>query len=200
MRGVSNYRIQFSVAADAYASVYETSENKIKFLKNIDKDSTASEIAELEQEKVNAKERALALLNRSLEVMPQNKVPFGRVMPYYVGSYYAVEAYDKGDALAIAAANAYKEELDYYLDVDAKFSKSMLDDALNAMRSIFTIYNMTTAYDTPNSELKTSLETDINFYISSFEAKKKEFRNADAIGQYNSTVGRFISGIQSQQQ
>ena len=199
MRGIANYRIQFSIAADAYANDYEVAANKIKFLTDIDKDSTASEIEKLEQEKAEAKEKAVTLLNRSLEVMPQNKVPFGRVMPYYVGTYYAVEAFDEGDALAVAAIEAYKEELDYYLDVQAEFSKTMLEPAMNAFRSIFTIYNMATAYDTPNSDLKTNLEADINFYVSAFEGKKAEFREADGIGQYNSTIGRFISNIKGQQ-
>ncbi len=199
MRGVSNYRIQFSIAADAYANDYEVAGNKIKFLKDIDKDSTASEITKLEEERKIAKEKAEALLDRSLEVMPQNKVPFGRVMPYYVGTYYAVEAFDKGDALAIAAAEAFKEELDYYLDVDAEFSKTMLEDALNALRSVFTIFNMTTAYNTPNTDLKENLEADINFYASAFESKKREYKEVGAMGTYNSTIGRFISGVQAQQ-
>lgn len=197
-RGVSNYRIQFSIAADAFATEYETADRKIEFLKNIDKDSTASEITKLEVEKTNAKTKATALLDRSLKVMPQHKIPFGRVIPYYVGNYYAVGANDKGDSLSIIAVSAYKEELDYYLDVEAEYSKTMLESALNAFRSIYTIYTMTSIYKATNEELKSSLETDINYYIDAFEAKKPEYKAEDAVGTYNGTIGHFINGLKQQ--
>ena len=200
MRGVSNYRIQFSIAADAFASDYEIAGNKINFLQNIDRDSASAEISKLEKEQSEAKEKVVALLNRSLEVMPQHKVPFGRVIPYYVGSYYTVEAFEEGDALAKAAVEVYKEELDYYLDVDVEFSKSMLGDALNALRSIFTIYNMTTSYNPENKDFASSLEVDINFYVGAFDDKKAEYAAIDALGTYNAKMGRFISGIKGQQQ
>ncbi|MDX1349633.1 MAG: DUF2723 domain-containing protein [Putridiphycobacter sp.] len=198
-RGVSNYRIQFNILADAYASDYEEANRKIDFLKKIDKDSTAAEVSKLEAIKAESKEKVISLLDKSLEVMPQHKIPFGRVMPYYVGNYYAVEAYDQADALALAAVEAYKEELDYYLAVDAEFSKSMLEDALNAFRSIHTIFTMANIYNSKNEELKANLEADINYYVGAFESKKSEYKKAEGVGIYNSTMGAFIDRIRQQQ-
>ena len=198
-RGVSNYRIQFNIAADAFAADYEKAKQKVEFLNKIDNDSTSSEVAVLESEMAEAKAKSVALLDRSLEMIPQHKVPFGRVIPYYVGNYFAVEANEKAEALAKSAVAAYKEELDYYLAVDAEHSKSMLEDALNALRSMHTIYTMTNIYESKDEQLKTDLDADMNYYISAFESKKSEYKRADAVGIYNSTVGGFCNRIRQQQ-
>jgi len=198
-RGVSNYRIQFNIAADAFASDYETAKQKVDFLTNIDKDSTAGELKNLEAQMAEAKMKVESLIDRSLEVMPQSQVPFGRVIPYYVGNYFAVGSNEKGEALAIAAVNAYKEELDYYLAVDADFSASMLENALAAFRSIHTIYTMAGIYKIENQELLDNFTADINYYIDAFRNKKSEYKLAEKVGVYNGTIGAFIDRISQQQ-
>lgn len=198
-RGVSNYRIQFNILADAYASDYEEAERKLDFLKNVDKDSVASEIKSLEAIMAESKEKVESLIDYSLQRMPQSQVPFARVIPYYVGNYLAVNSNEKGAALAMAAVDAYKEELDYYLSVDAEFSKSMLDDALSAFRGIHTITTMMSIYKVDNAELLSNLEADLNYYMQAFESKKPEFSRIKAAGIYNSTIGAFIQRISQQQ-
>ncbi len=199
-RGVSNYRIQFSVLADAYAEDYDMANRKLDFFKNIDGDSASVEMEKLEAIKAEAKEKIISLFNRALEVMPSHKVPFGRLIPYYVSGYLSVEAFEEGEALAAEAMSAYEEELDYYLDVDAEFSKSMLEDASNVLRSMLTIYqSVNVVYTSTNEALKTRIENSVQKYMMAFESKKNEYRKADALNAYNGTVGGLINQFTRQQ-
>ena len=58
---------------------------------------------------------------------------------------------------------------------------------------------MVNIYESKDVELKADLEADINYYVSAFESKKSEYKKADAVGIYNSTVGGFLERIRQQQ-
>ena len=194
-RGINNYRIQFSVLADAYAETYQIAQQKIEFLSNVNSDSVSTEVEKLKAEQALAKERVVELLNRSLELMPQHKVPFGRIIPFYVGSYYAVGAVEEGDKLAVQLLDALEEELDYYLDVDPEFGGSMLEEASAVYRSMFTIYQTTNMYKSENEELKTRLDTNVKKYMAEFQNRKSAYQRAGYLKNYNSTIGGFLNQI-----
>ena len=197
-RGINNYRIQFSVLADAYASEYENAQRKLDFIYQVDKDSTSAEIDKLKALQVETKEKVVTLLNKSLEVMPPHQVPYGRIMPYYIKEYYSVGAVEEAEKLAIDVLDVFEEELDYYLHVDAEFSGSMLEEASSIYRGIFTIFQtVSIVHKTTNEELSTRLENDVQQYMEAFEAKKKEYREVNRLGTYNATIGAFINQITS---
>ncbi len=197
-RGINNYRIQFSVLADAYASEYETAQRKLDFLTQIDQDSVSDEVLRLKATQAESKEKVVELLNKSLEMMPPNKVPYGRIMPYYIREYYAVGAVEEAERLAADVLTSYEEELDYYLDVDAEYGGSMLEDATSVYRGIFTIFQTATILNkTENTELSQRLENDVQNYMRAFEEKKPEYRAAGSLATYNGTIGAFIGQITS---
>lgn len=195
-RGVNNYRIQYSVLADAYLEEYELAQRKMEFISQIENDSATAEIESLMAIQKNNKEKVIALIDKSLEMIPPHKVPHGRIMPYYVDAYYGVGEIEKAEKLCGEVLASYEEELDYYLDVEEEFSGSMLEDALSVMRGLFTLYQRTVIINKSENEiLATQLESDVQKYIEAFSAKKNAFKKAGYLGIYNSTVGGFIGQI-----
>jgi len=198
-RGINNYRIQFSVLADAYSEEYERADQKINFIKGIENDSLSDEVKKLKEEQKIAKEKVIALMDRSLEIMPSHKVPYGRIMPYYVGAYYSVGAIEDAENLALDLFETYQEELDYYLDVDVQFSAGMLDDATAAFRSIFTLYQtVNMRYKSDNEELKAKLDEAVNSYMAEFRKKRRDYKAINRLKSYDSTIGNFIMQITGQ--
>ncbi|MCG8576564.1 MAG: DUF2723 domain-containing protein [Flavobacteriales bacterium] len=190
-RLTNNYRVQFSVLADAYAEEYEESRAWIEYLENLP-DSTVDEnmviakpdipgvpnyirdvkVGDIPDEISLAKavmnesqKKVTEVLNKSFEVMPHENVPFGKVMPSYITTYYMVGDEENAEKYSLIMMDLFEEEMTYYLDVEPEFSGRMIDDMFSAYRGIFSIYQASQVYGT-NEDFKLQIETRFNTQTS----------------------------------
>ncbi|MBD3638081.1 MAG: DUF2723 domain-containing protein [Crocinitomicaceae bacterium] len=174
-RLTNNYRVQFSVLADAYVEEIEDAQNKIDILnqvkmQDIDPEQEIktpygsfrpidvdSELAKAQEVIDSNSVKVTAVLDRCFEVMPEFNVPFGRVMPSIVSAYFAAGNEENGKQYCDRTLDVYEEDLDYYLSVDPEFSALMIQDMFDTYRGVFSLYQAVTLYssDTDYQDLVT---------------------------------------------
>ncbi len=79
--------------------------------------------------KEGRKEDARAILDLSLQKMPDRNVPFNRVLLPTVEAYYQVGDTGKANALAEKIYDVMEEQLAWYLSLDARFQRGLSKDA-----------------------------------------------------------------------
>ncbi len=159
-RLTNNYRVQFSVLADGYNEKIEDLEQRIGVMKQIQSQGTntdsdipirtpigdfipsqvVTELEDAEMKITDYKAKMTEVLNKSFEVMPHENVPFGKVIPSYVSTYYAAGNEEKAQLYSDKMLVLFEEELDYYTSLDPKFSALMIDDMYGVYRGIFGLY------------------------------------------------------------
>jgi hypothetical protein len=168
-RLTNNYRVQFSVLADAYGSSIEKNQQKIDFMKQIEGQGAdlltadipiqtplgefvpsriGADMKKAEAEIAEAQLKITEVINKSIEVMPHHNVPFGKVFPSYVSAYYVGGNEAKAQEYSDTMFALFEEEMNYYLDVDPKFSSNMIEDMYSAYRSIFSLYQASAVFGT----------------------------------------------------
>ena len=165
-RLTNNYRVQFSVLADAYVEEIEQSRQKIDMLKQIKaQEGPLDQVvktplgdftrADADKEIVKAQTiidenslRVTEVLNQGMAVMPEFNVPIGRVMPSYVSSYFAAGDEENGKKYCDRSMEIYEQDIEYYLSVDPKFSSLMVQDMFDTYRSVFSLYQAVSVYST----------------------------------------------------
>lgn len=211
-RLTNNYRVQFSVLADAYVEEYENVSQTITMLESVDVNQLnptdtitlpsgkyvvselATEKQALEVQKDSLKSTVVSIINKSLVEMPTSKVPFDRIIPYYISAFYSVGAIDEGDKLTTEAIDAYQDEMDYYLSIDVQFSAGMLDDMYGVYRSLFTIYQLQSRPDA-NEEIAAKTADLISTYKMQIESKKGSIIEVVGSERFNSTFGAFFNQL-----
>jgi len=72
-------------------------------------------------------EKALQVLDRCMEIMPQETIPFNYFVMPIVEAYYKAGAFEKGNNIASALLKSYEVELAYYFSFSQK-KRGMIDD------------------------------------------------------------------------
>lgn len=172
-RLTNNYRVQFSVLADAYLEELELHEQMIGGMKQIIEspvppsdtlifptpigDFTVGQMPEQIKKSQaivdTCRIKIEQVLDRSMVVMPEYNVPYDKVFPSYIATYYAAGIEAKGEELSKKMIAIFEEELDYYLSVEPEFTATMVDDFFQAYRSMFSIYQSVNAYGTNDAHI-----------------------------------------------
>ena len=167
-RLTNNYRVQFSVLADAYLEEHDTHQQLITGMTNIiaappipdtsfayptpfgsfTLAQMPAQIKKSEAIVADCKVKIGEVLDRSMVVMPEYNIPYDKVFPSYVSTYYGAGLEAKGEELTTKMLVIFEEEIDYYLSVDPKFSATMIDDLFGAYRSVFSLYQAVNIYGT----------------------------------------------------
>ena len=165
-RLTNNYRVQFAVLADAYVEQIDQEKQKLEMLKQIQAQEGPEDqvvktpLGNFVRAEVNeeiAKSKAVIdsnkvfvtqVLDKSNEVMPEFNVPYGRVIPSYISSYYAVGDEEKARMYTDRMLELFQEDINYYLDIDPEFSSQMVQDIFDSYRGVFSLYQATQIYDT----------------------------------------------------
>jgi hypothetical protein len=166
-RLTNNYRVQFSVLADAYADSYDKNQQRIDIMKQIQSQGLPegnepirtpigdfipseipAEMAKAEAEMADDQAKISEVIDKSIEVMPHFNVPFGKVMPSYISSYYVAGNEEKAQLYSDKMFSLFGEEMDYYLDVDPAFSTGMIEDMYSIYRSMFSLYQASAVFGT----------------------------------------------------
>jgi len=72
----------------------------------------------------NKKDSAIKVLDRCLEIFPNNKIPFDIYMSPIPEIYYRAGAIAKGNKMVEVLAKVYEDNLNYYFSLPAKFSNN----------------------------------------------------------------------------
>lgn len=163
-RLTNNYRVQFSVLADAYVEENEDLQQRIGVMKQIqDRGVTGDELvrtplgdfipseipAEIEKAEQKIAENNIKIsevLDKSFAVMPHENVPLGKVVPSYISAYYAAGNEEKAQAYSNQMMELFEEELDYYAGLDPKFSSFLINDMYSTYRGIFGLYQASAVF------------------------------------------------------
>ena len=163
-RLTNNYRVQFSVLADAYSEQIEKETQKIQILNQIsgqdlpegqiiktpagefDPANVVVDLAQAQMVIDSNTIKATDVLDRSFIVMPEFNVPYGRVIPSYISTYYAIGNEEKAEFYTNQLLELYQSEIDYYLDIDAEFTALMISDMFDAYRGVFSLYQASQVY------------------------------------------------------
>jgi hypothetical protein len=201
----TNFRIQFSILADAYAELYEKSNQQIEVMKQIQAqqqpgenviktpvgDFIPSEIpGKMEQAKAlkqMAQEKIAVVLDSALAAMPHSNAPFDKVIPNYISAYYIAGEEKKAQELSNQIMALYKEEMDYYLSVEPEFSASMIDDMYSTYRSIFSVYQSSAIYGTDKAHQD---QVSDEFYAITDQVQ----RGLESIRRYSPSAENRIAG------
>lgn len=98
------------------------------------------------------KEKAVSALDKCLEVLPHENVPFNYFMLPVVEAYYKANENEKANKIVEILYNDYKEEMDYYLDMDNKYFKNVTQNAQQAIAILYRL-NLYTNQLYPQPEL-----------------------------------------------
>jgi tetratricopeptide (TPR) repeat protein len=73
-------------------------------------------------------EKALEVLDRSLEVMPDHNVPFDKLMVPIAENYYELGENEKANEITKIVFERYAEDFEYYMSLDPKFAVQLQQD------------------------------------------------------------------------
>lgn len=165
-RLTNNYRVQFSVLADAYLEEYELHQGRItgftqmmaspgdsaQVIKtpigDFKRSDLPNEIKKSEAIMADCKVKIKEVLDKSMIVMPEYNVPFDKVFPSYVSTYYAAGHEADAQALTTKMMAIFEEEINYYIGIEPEFTATMIDDFFGAYRASFSLYQAVNIYGT----------------------------------------------------
>ncbi|MFI3327656.1 MAG: DUF2723 domain-containing protein [Rikenellaceae bacterium] len=86
-------------------------------------------------------DKAVALLDRGLEVLPTSQLRYSanNTLPF-INAYYQAKEYEKGDALLLAYAENLKEYIEYYVTFDGFYGElttPILNDKLDELELVY---------------------------------------------------------------
>ena len=223
-RLTNNYRVQFSVLADAYGESYENNKQKVDILNQIQAqdfsenadqpirtpfgdflpDQIPGELKKAETEMEKDKARITEVLDKSAEVMPHFNVPFGKVFPSYVSAYYIGGNEEKAQLYSDQMFKLFEEEIDYYLSVGPKFSKGMMEDMFAAYRSIFSLYQASAVFGTDKDHQQIvsdnfyRITTNVQLGVEDIRKHCLDIKDGASLNRIETTFDAFFKRINGQ--
>ena len=225
-RLTNNYRVQFSVLADAYGAAIEKGQQKLEIMNQIEAktdredndapiktpigDFIPSKIpeqrAKVEAEIKDAMNKITEVISKSIEVMPHVNVPFGKVYPSYVSALYMADNQEMAEKYSDIMFELFGEEMTHYLNIDPKFSTYLLQDMYSSYRSLFSLYQTSKVFGT-NKDFQD--KTMNKFHVITAELQEgltrirlynvKE-KNTSAITQIENTFVPFFARVEQLEQ
>jgi len=120
---------------DSESQIY-MDENNLRMTNNLRLQfSNLAEELILEQKE----QKALEVLDKSLEVMPNHNVPFDKLMVPIAENYYELGENEKANEITKIVFDRYAEDFEYYLSLDPKFAVQLQQDlqiAYSVMRRL----------------------------------------------------------------
>ena len=101
-------------------------------------------------------EKAIKVLDKSLQVMPAENVPLNIFVLRYAQIYYRAGANDKGDQLVKKLADVYEDDLSYYFSLKGKWANAVERDMQQAIAVLQELGRITK--EAGRKELSTEME------------------------------------------
>jgi tetratricopeptide (TPR) repeat protein len=93
----------------------------------------------------NKKEKALKVLDKCVEVLPEHNVPYDFFMLPIAEAYYKCGAIDKANEIIRKLSGTYERELNYYFSLEDEY-RSVKNNAQRAMSILYRLVNVTQQY------------------------------------------------------
>lgn len=89
------------------------------------------------------KEKAVEVLDRAIELMPNENIPYNFFILPSVEAYYKMGEYEKANKIVKVLFEMYKQESEYYMSLDRDFYQQVKNDAQQAMSVLYRLSQLT---------------------------------------------------------
>ncbi len=113
--------------------------------------------------------KAIAVLDRCMELTPHEQIPFDHNILQIANAYYQCSQFEKANALVKSLSEICEEKLSYYLDQKNRFIASINDEILYNFQVLQNLVMITKNFN--QTELSDSLDSLTNQKYSVFTAK-----------------------------
>lgn len=141
-------------------------ENNIRMFSNLR--SSFGRLAEKLIEE-NKKDSAIMVLDRCMELFPDEKIPFNNTLLPVIRAYYHAEDIKKANVLVDSLSNKMYIELDYYFSIPEKYKsreKDITSELQLSMYILQELYRITTDYN--QTEKSKQIEDRFVIYMQQF--------------------------------
>lgn len=118
-------------------------------------------------------EKARAILDKSIEVMPNHNVPFDRLMLPIIENYYKIGDNEKANAILEIVFDRFAEDFEYYLSADVEQSMNLRQD-IQMSYAVLQRLNMFVTQMYPQEELRGKVSEKFTTLDKAFELKIQE--------------------------
>src|SRR6056297_787941 len=108
------------------------------------------------------KDSAIMVLNRCMELFPEETIPFNNTMLTVISAYYHAGNMEKGTQLAERLSNIMTEELDYYMVLSPKFKTGPRDINREIQTGLYVLQELYTI-TSKNNQLEVSKQIEQQF-------------------------------------
>ena len=110
------------------------------------------------------KEKAIEVLDQTMEAFPEHNVPFDIFSMYLAENYYMVDEFEKANYIVSVLADLFESNLDYYNSLEAKDLKLVENDRNQTMAVLQRLWYLTTV-QYPQEELGADLNNRFGVYF-----------------------------------
>nr|MBD3621908.1 tetratricopeptide repeat protein [Sunxiuqinia sp.] len=114
------------------------------------------------------KDSAIQVLNRSLELIPHEVVPYNYFSLQLAENYMAAGDVEKGRQVMQDIFNAYQQEMDYFLSLDSRFLVSIDEEIQRIMYFLREMSVITNQYEL--EDLSKEITASFNSYFQAYSA------------------------------
>jgi len=116
------------------------------------------------------KDSAIMVLNRCMELFPEETIPFNNTMLTVISAYYHAGNMEKGTQLAERLSNIMTEELDYYMGLSPKFKTGPRDINREIQTGLYVLQELYTITSKNNqSEVSKQIEQQFMKYMQQYQ-------------------------------
>ncbi len=154
---------------DSESPIY-MDENNLRMTNNI-----RLQFANLSEQLIteDKEEKALNVLDKCLEVMPNHNVPFDRLMVPIIQNYYRIGEDEKANAISEIVFEKYANEFEYFMSVDAEYAVRMQQDIQTSYAVLQRVHAFVTRLY-PQEGLKEKFDERFKALDAVFDQKIKE--------------------------
>ena len=114
--------------------------------------------------RIGEKEKAKDILDKCMEVVPENNIPFDLFTMYLAENYYMVEDYETANYIVSKLADLYESNLTYYNSLSSEHSTLLKSDRDQTMAVLQRLWYLTNQ-QFPQEELGKDLDTRFGVYF-----------------------------------
>lgn len=110
------------------------------------------------------KEKAIKVLDKCIEIMPNDAIPYNYFMLSLVEAYYRADAFEKGNALNNKLADIYEKEIVYFKQFNGEYQQSVQEDLQRSFAVLAQLGRLANGYN--QTKLGKELDDRLNKYYT----------------------------------